>query len=281
MKRLVVGASGMLGQELMATIAGAFGTCFRNSNDGKLIKLDLSDHEQAKSLIAAIKPDVIYLCAAMTNVDDCERNPSQSHRVNVWGAKGVADGAATCGAKVVYISSDYVFDGTKDGPYEDDDLPNPINEYGRQKMAAEHYILSRCEKPLIIRTSTLYGKGEQGFVSRVLRKLQSRDKVRVTGNIVTPTSAAKLASVIGHTLHRPDYWPSGIVNICGKESMRKVAYARDIATTWGFDDKLVEEVEPDASLAPRPLNCAMRCHSDHQSRMCFASGLSQLKDTWT
>ena len=284
-KTLVVGASGMLGRELMRLHPKASGTCFRN-NTGNLIKLDLADFEQAKTMVSAIKPELIFLCAAETNVDECERNPDATHRINVWGAKGIADAAREANSRLVYISSDYVFDGKKDQPYTESDLLNPINNYGRQKLAAEHYILSRCNHPLIVRTSTLYGKSDKGFIHRLLRTVGNGAKLKVSGNVVTPTSARDLATVLFDTFRTPNHcWPSGgIINLCGNEPMKKVNYARKIAQTWELDDKLIEEVVEGSDDSPysatRPVYSALQCDKNWSSRMDWTNGIVQMKKVW-
>lgn len=182
MKILIIGATGLVGWYMWRHICRsrthqAVGTyhqyrdVFGELPEQSLIRMDLGDLDNTKALILAIKPDMIVLAGGITHVDAIEDQKGQSWRINVEGTKAVVDAAnqANC-QKLVFISSDYVFDG-KNGPYSESSLPNPINEYGRLKLLAEHYVLSAHEGlPLVIRTCGVFGSALKGvnFAQRLI-----------------------------------------------------------------------------------------------------------------
>jgi dTDP-4-dehydrorhamnose reductase len=182
MKRiLVIGAKGMLGRDLLEM--------FRSSNETgspqgfdvvgwDIDEIDIRQQSSTLSKIEGLRPEIVIHLAAYTDVDGCEANRDAAFRVNAEGAKHVAMGARACGAKVIYLSTDYVFDGKKKEPYLENDPPNPLNVYGQTKLKGELYLQELVEDHLIIRTQWLYGKYGRNFVSSIL--LQAREKQALT-----------------------------------------------------------------------------------------------------
>ncbi len=142
MRLLIVGATGLVGEKLFtearARGAETFGTYLTKKQPGMLM-LDITNKQMAKSIVAETSPDCIVQTAALANVDYCEDHRKQAHAVNVQGTQNVAEAAKEAGCKMVYISTDYVFDGGS-GPYAEDDPPNPINYYGLTKLEGEKLV---------------------------------------------------------------------------------------------------------------------------------------------
>ena len=153
---LVTGAGGQVGRSLRQELPAAR---FLTRQD-----LDVTDGAAVRSLLKGT--DVVVHLAAMTNVDRCEAEPDAAERVNGWGTGVVVDAAAASGARVVYLSTDYVFDGRKRGEYIEDDAPAPVNVYGRSKLAGEERVRAR-EENLIVRTSWVFGDG-RNFVRTIV-----------------------------------------------------------------------------------------------------------------
>jgi dTDP-4-dehydrorhamnose reductase len=171
MRVTIFGATGMLGKALMRQWTGDPD----DTADGDEVtgfgsaQADIRVSAQVGIAIRQSKPDWIALAAAYTDVDGCELNPTLASSVNTLGAVNVARAVAAAGAKLLFVSTDYVFDGTKSTPYEPDDLRNPINAYGRSKAEAEEKILAILPDACIVRTSWLFGPGGKCFPDTILK----------------------------------------------------------------------------------------------------------------
>ncbi len=174
MKIAVTGAKGMLGTVLCPTLG-------RNNevHPSDIDTLDITDLRAVQSYLRALKPDWVVHAAAYTNVDKAEKDQLLANRVNGMGTRNVAQTAAEIGARFLYFSTDYVFDGRSDRPYREWDTPNPINEYGRSKLAGEFYTRSLCPRHVIVRTSWLFGPGGVNFVRKILERARTLGKLRV------------------------------------------------------------------------------------------------------
>lgn len=195
-KVLVIGASGMLGQDVCERFAPHFTlvTASRRSGD---IQLDITDARSVYYTIADIKPNVVVLCAAYTDVDGCERHPEQAYRVNAFGTGCVASACANVGARLLYISSDYVFNGAKRTGYTEWDKPEPLNVYGASKLAGENWIREVCPRHWIVRSAWLYGIGGKCFPLTILNAArQGRLLSVVDDQVGSPTFTADLAEVL-------------------------------------------------------------------------------------
>lgn len=190
MRLLVTGAGGMLGGDV-ARVARAQG------HDVVALareELDVTDPARVERVIGRERPGAVINCAAWTNVDGAEENEKEAEIVNGEGAHFVADAAAKAGAKVLYVSTDYVFDGTKKGPYTESDEPDPINAYGRTKLAGERATALVTKRSFIVRTSWLFGPGGGNFVETMLRLGQGGGPVVVVHDQVgCPTYTWHLA----------------------------------------------------------------------------------------
>lgn len=195
-KVLVIGAGGMLGQDICARFAPHFAlvTASRRSGD---IRLDITDGEAMRRAIGETAPDVVILCAAYTDVDGCERNPEEAYRVNAFGAANVASACDDVGARLLFISTDYVFDGAKRSGYTEWDAPRPLNVYGASKLAGEQWIREICPRHWIVRTAWLYGAGGKCFPRTILNAAREGKPLRVVNDQTgSPTFTGDLAGVL-------------------------------------------------------------------------------------
>jgi dTDP-4-dehydrorhamnose reductase len=196
MRVLIFGSTGMLGQALM-----------RQWRDDQVTGLgsahaDLRNSEQVNAAIKAANPDWIVLAAAYTDVDGCEINPTLASSINTQGAVNVANAAAGSQAKLLFVSTDYVFDGTKAAPYEITDSRNPINAYGRSKADAEERIVQISPESCIVRTSWLFGPGGKCFPDTILKLADSRPEIKVVNDQRgCPTYTADLADALVKLCH--------------------------------------------------------------------------------
>jgi len=261
-KHLVIGASGQIGEQLVCALRNAklevLGT-YNSRPVPDAYFLDIRDVSQTRSLIVELHPDVIYLPAAQTNVDACELNPADTYITNVLGVKNILLAATEVAAKPVYFSTDYIFDG-KNGPYSETDPVNPICEYGRQKVYAEHLIAMEDKQHLIVRTTVVYGWERQGknFIYQLLRSLNSGQIIRVpVDQIGNPTYAPDLAqTVVSMVLSGA----SGVYNVVGSDRIDRYQFARQAARVFGLNQDLVLGVSTYklGQQARRPLVAGLR-----------------------
>lgn len=191
MKVLIVGADGQLGRALQRTApeSAMLVPCAR-------AQLDISQTDSIEKAVAA-KSDVIINAAAYTAVDRAESEPDVAHAVNALGAAHMAQAAATSGARLIHISTDFVFDGTQGRPYRPDDAPNPLNVYGASKLAGERAVQRACSAALVLRTAWVYSWEGRNFLRTMLRLMTERDALQVVDDqIGSPTSADSLAAAV-------------------------------------------------------------------------------------
>ncbi|MBZ9917727.1 MULTISPECIES: dTDP-4-dehydrorhamnose reductase [unclassified Mesorhizobium] len=201
-------------------------------------QLDLARPGTVIDAIAAAKPDVVVSAAAYTAVDQAEDEPELAFAVNAAGAGEVAQAAARLGVPVIHLSTDYVFDGTKDGPYLETDATAPIGVYGASKLAGEQAVASANPRHLILRTAWVYSPFGKNFAKTMLRLASDRDEIPVVadqwGN---PTSALDIADAILHAaarLHRnEDFAAWGIYHLAGTGETNWSGFARHILDISG------------------------------------------------
>ena len=155
---------------------------------------DVTSLHDVRQKVSDLKPDWILHTAAFTRVDEAESNPFEAYRVNALGARNLAAAAAENGSRLVFYSTDYVFDGTQKRPYREWDATNPLNEYGRSKLAGEILVRSICPLHLIVRTSWLFGSKGSHFVQKILQLAQEKESLEVVSDQQgSPTSTSDLA----------------------------------------------------------------------------------------
>jgi len=199
MKVLVVGAEGQLGTEI-CRVHGE-DELHRADLDGDNIRLDISDLAAVRALIVdQLKPDWVYNCAAAHNVPQCEEEPALAFAVNATGSRNLAVACHEAGARLIHVSTDYVFGHEKQTPYVETDLPAPLNVYAASKLAGEYLIAAECPNHITVRTAAIYGpapcraKGGKNFVGLMLSLAATRPEVKVvTDEFTTPTYTVALA----------------------------------------------------------------------------------------
>ena len=197
---LVIGAKGMLGRDLVKVLYSTFRT--DKHSDWEVLEwdtdeIDIREEKTTVTKIESFHPEIVINVAGYTNVDGCESNEEEAFAVNAEGMKHVALGALQCRAKVVYLSTDYIFDGKKKEPYLEDDPPNPLNVYGRSKWKGEQYVRELLEDALIIRTQWLYGRFGNNFVSSILRQGREKKVLSIVNDqIGSPTYTVDLSEAI-------------------------------------------------------------------------------------
>jgi dTDP-4-dehydrorhamnose reductase len=245
MKATIFGASGLLGKELMREWTGDEVVGLRSTD------VDIRDADQVQRVVEKRKPEWIVLSAAYTNVDDCESHTELAFAVNRDGAVNVAKAAMRTGAKLLFLSSDYVFDGKKTTPYETGDQRNPQSVYGRSKAEAEIRLLEILPKCCIARTSWLFGTGGKCFPDTILKLAASRPALDVVNDQRgCPTYSVDLARAIIALCRNH---ATGIVHTTNAGECSWFEFAQEIVK----GAKLKTEVRPVSSQqmarpAPRP-----------------------------
>jgi dTDP-4-dehydrorhamnose reductase len=216
--------------------------------------VDITQEEPTRFLIREWGPSVIVHAAAFTQVDACESDQKKAYEINGAGTRHVAMGAQDVGARLLAVSTDYVFDGTKSGPYREDDPPAPMGVYGKSKWLGEQALQEVLEDYLIIRTSWLFGRYGPNFVKTILRLAESQPSLRVVQDQKgSPTYTPDLAEAIDRLLKSD---ARGIVHVSNSGSCTWWEYAEKILTLTGKDRVVVHPISTAESgrPAPRPAN---------------------------
>ena len=210
MKILITGYKGMLGSDLVETL--------KNENQHELIltdveELDITNLDQVKKILNEENPEVIINVAAYTDVDGCETNRDLAYNINSIGPKNLAVVADEINAKLLHISTDYVFDGNNSKPYIEDDKTNPKSYYGETKLQAELFIKDKMENYFIVRTAWLYGFNGKNFVKTMLELSKNNDKITVVNDQHgSPTFTKDLAIAICELIKTDKYGTYHVTN---------------------------------------------------------------------
>jgi dTDP-4-dehydrorhamnose reductase len=247
---LVTGAGGQLGRELVDVFSGADVVAASRG------QLDVADRDAVLGAITTIRPDVIVHAGAWTAVDDCESDPERAFRVNSLGTRHVVEGARRAGSHVVYVSTDYVFDGTKDAPYHEWDETNPMSVYGRSKLGGEREL---DPSHSIVRTAWVFGRHGRNMVKTILRLAAEPGVLRfVDDQRGCPTSADDLADAIRRLAVAR---VPGTFHVTNQGPTTWFQFARDVVAAAGHDPSRVEPVVTadlrPARPAPRPANSVL------------------------
>jgi dTDP-4-dehydrorhamnose reductase len=253
MKILVTGANGMLGRHLVRklaeknheVVATAKGESKLRVNGDKPVdyrSMDITDGALVNRLINEVRPAVILHTAAMTQVDECEMKKIDCWNTNVTATRFIIDAAKETKSRVIFISSDFVFDGLH-GPYNEEDEPNPINYYGSSKLAAEKAVMESGLDWAIVRTVLVVGNTADGQRQNILtwvkEKLEKGEKIKVVDDQVrTPTYVEDLADGILLVLEKNK---KGIFHIAGRDTLTPYQIANETAMYLKLDSKLIEK----------------------------------------
>jgi dTDP-4-dehydrorhamnose reductase len=228
MKIAVIGASGQLGVDVVSAFKSNRDEIFSISHSD----IELSDLDSISNCLKGLDPDLIVNTAAMHHVENCEREPQKAFAVNGLGAKNLALVARDIGSVLMHVSTDYVFDGAKSRPYEETDVPRPLNVYGNTKLSGEYFVRSTADKHFVLRTSAIYGKnpcrakGGLNFVELMLKLAKERDELRVVDSeVVTPTPTVEIARQMV-ALSRSDKY--GLYHATAEGSCSWYEFAREI-----------------------------------------------------
>lgn len=260
MKILLTGTSGQVGYELHQALRGAAELVTPSRNE-----MDLANLAQIREFIQQVKPDIIINPGAYTAVDKAETEADLAMTINAHAPAVMAEEARKLGAAIVHYSTDYVFDGTKEGPYVEDDPTSPCNVYGKTKVAGEQAIQASGARHLILRTSWVYSLRGNNFLLTMLRLASQRDELRIVADqhgaptwsrTIARTTARMLPALLAHD--QPDM--QGIYHLT----------AQGQSTWYGFARTIFEKAMPDRKLsvipiasseypvpAPRPKNSVM------------------------
>jgi dTDP-4-dehydrorhamnose reductase len=251
MKVLITGAGGMLGGDV-GTVANAQGhEVVALDHD----ELDVTDAKRVERVITRERPGAVINCAGWTNVDGAEERESEAEEVNGEGARFIADASKKVDAKVLYVSTDYVFDGAKQGSYTESDQPDPINAYGRTKLAGELATADVTKRSFIVRSSWLFGPGPN-FVETMLRLGQGGGPVVVVHDQVgCPTYTGHLAVGLVRLIDSEAY---GIHHMAGAGSCSRYEFAMEIFRQSGVVTRVLATTS-DMMQAPatRPANSVL------------------------
>lgn len=247
---LVVGSKGMLGQDLMAL----YGDAARGVD---IDEIDITDLASVQRVLLTLKPKVVINAAAYTDVDGCQTNTELAMQVNGEGVGYLAMTSKEIGAKLVQVSTDYIFDGTKGAPYQEDDLAAPLSVYGESKLAGE---MNTWFNPnhLIVRTQWLYGHGGKNFVETMLKLAAEKKELTVVDDQVgSPTWTRDLALAIKALL---DKGCAGTYHAANSGFVSWNGFAREIFRLAGLDVKVLPmTTEQLGRPAPRPLYSTLDC----------------------
>jgi dTDP-4-dehydrorhamnose reductase len=236
---LVIGAKGMLGRDLMEELR--FSLPGDEVLGWDIDEIDIRKERETVTEIERVQPVIVINAAGYTDVDGCETNEKEAFAANADGMRHIALGARRCGARAVYLSTDYVFNGRKGEPYLEEDPPNPINTYGRSKWKGEQYTLELAGDGLVIRTQWLYGRFGKNFVTSILRQAREKsvrldsEKVLtiVNDQVGSPTYTVDLSRAISLLIQKK---ASGIFHVTNRDICSWFDFGQAILKLSGMEE---------------------------------------------
>jgi dTDP-4-dehydrorhamnose reductase len=291
-KLLVTGASGLLGSKLCElaihqgiNVHSAYNR--HRPSKGIPVEFDLSEKTKVEKIFKRIKPEAVVHAAALTNVDKCEVEKDLSWKINVEGTEAIAKACTKNQAFLLYVSTDYVFDGEK-GMYTEKDVTNPINYYGYTKLKGEEAVANSVDEACIARTSVIYGTapatGKTNFALWLLDKLGKKETMRIANDqFNSPTLNINLASMILEILGSR---LTGTFHLAGATRLTRFQYATALAKEFNMDTSLIEPVSSDEIpwTAKRPkdssLNVGKAMRTLDKKPMEIQAALRKMKRSW-
>lgn len=252
MRVLVTGINGQLGHDVVKELSRQGHTPIGVDKE----EMDLTDNQAVSSYIQTCKPEAIIHCAAYTAVDAAESNEGLCFQINAEATKVIATEAKHLDIPMIYISTDYVFDGTKEAEYVETDLPNPINVYGASKLKGEQYVQELLEKYYIVRISWVFGENGNNFIKTMLRLGAERDELNIIADqFGSPTSTADLAPLLVEMIETDKY---GVYHATNEGFCSWYEFAKNIFETAKLDVKVNPIPTTDyPTPASRPMNSKM------------------------
>ncbi|MFN2405199.1 MAG: dTDP-4-dehydrorhamnose reductase [Pyrinomonadaceae bacterium] len=261
-KILITGAAGLVGR---ASVAHCLANgdevvaCVRQSFDARQA-LDIGDRAQVERVIERERPDAVINCAAWTDVDGCESDPEKAELANAIGPENLARACREVGAVFLTISTDYVFDGLKDGFYTQRDEPRPLSVYGRFKLEGERRSQVECARTIVVRTGFIFGPGGRNFLSTVVDRVKHGEKLKAISDCWgTPTYGRDLAVRLRELVELD--LPGVFHVVSSGEGASFETFTREALKLAGCEPGLVESVTMDELVrpAPRPRNSKLKC----------------------
>lgn len=245
MNILITGAKGMLGFALVKKL----------SSNNKIFPfdidtMDITNYQECLNVVKINRPDIIIHCASYTDVDGCETNIEKAFAVNALGTKNIALVCQKLDIPMIYISTDYIFDGTKNEPYLESDTPSPVSVYGKSKYEGEKAVQDTIKKFYIIRTSWLYGPSGKNFVNTIIKLAKEKNELRVVNDQSgSPTYTFDLADAISQLIQKPFY---GVYHITNQGHCSWYEFTKIILEAANIKNKTVVPVTTDEFPRPAP-----------------------------
>ena len=257
MKVLITGISGMLGVDLCQTLKEKHEVVGFDLKEFPSISFcppvqrgDITKIDEVKEAFDEFAPQMVIHAAAYTDVDGCEKDPDKAYKVNTLGTQNVCLASQEPNIPIIYISTDFVFDGNKDSPYLEFDQPRPISIYGRSKLAGEEYVKTLLNKYFVVRTSWLYGHYGRNFVETMLQLASQKKELKVVNNQVgSPTYTRDLSRKIKELLPTELY---GIYHITNSGSCSWYEFAREILKLAGIKGAQLKSITSEELSRPAP-----------------------------
>ncbi len=274
-KILITGATGLLGVDLMAVLKQdyrAMGVATAN--------FDIQNYDETASFLDRMKPEVVLHAAAWADVDGCEEQKEKAFAVNAIGTKNIATVCKNIGAKMIFYSTDYVFDGTKGSAYTEDDKPNPINNYGRSKLEGEQHVLDILDNAAIMRISWLYGTAKDCFVTSVIHSALTQHRAKLKNE---PYEVLK---VVGDQFSCPT-WTVDIADqtkVIIEKKLTGIIHAASIgqASKYKLSENIFEELSWDIEMnlvkrSDVPMKAKRPERTDLENKRLNELGLSEMR----
>ena len=254
MKILILGHKGMLGSDLLLRLFA-----FHDVTGKDIEDLDIASQGVCEEVIAETEPDIIINAAAYTNVDGCESDSDACFSVNAEGVKNIALACRQKRIKIVHFSTDYVFDGTRKTPYQEDDKCTPLNVYGKSKLAGEQYLKQFSDNFLLIRSAWLYGKNGKNFVKTIIEKARTEKLLKIVDDQVgSPTFTWDLAAAVQLLIEGQH---TGTFHITNRGNCSWYEFAAKILKSACIPDVTVKPIKSDELERParRPHYSVLTC----------------------
>ncbi len=264
----ITGGNGLLGSKLIQVAKGQYKIKTIDLHEYPLYKVnnldyyqvDITDKDKITNLMKNIEPECVFHTAALTNVDACEREENKAWDINVVGTDNLVHACQSFPCKFIHLSTDYIYNG-KNGPYDENDQPDPLSIYGKTKLESEKIVRNRLDDYLIVRTMILYGYFpgvRKNFVTWLIEELEKGKELRiVTDQYGTPTLADDCAKAL-LTLYKKN--GRGVYHIAGRDLINRYDFARKVVDIFKFKDSLILPIKTNqlSQDAPRPLNSGLK-----------------------
>lgn len=283
MKILITGASGQLGTEIQRQLkngGSALGPVPERLKNATVIatdvnELDITDRDATIAFVRRHQPDTIISCAAFTNVDGCETNPEAAFKVNAIGASNLAQAAERINARLIHVSTDYVFRGEGNKPLDESERVDPKSVYGKTKALGEEYVKNFCHRYFIVRTAWLYGYAGKNFVKTIVNAGKKFGKLEVVNDqLGNPTNAEDLAHHILQLAVSHDY---GVYHCTGEGICSWYEFASEIIRLSGVDATVAPCTSAEYS-AKHPAAADRPAWSALENRMLACTVGNQMRD---